>query len=446
MKLLINSFLPIDQESKIDLSKKLLVFVGENNAGKTYISKIIWSIFNIDNLILHRGDIDFFNNKEIQTTQLDVLEVKDKIEEIYNKQLNKFLKKVFGNKQFNIKVIFEEEDYFKFKKFAVGATFGDLIHRITINKSKNSSMLNFKVEKIDIKTMGIKEELELKDYPKTINNFLYFFIIKILLNQNCVYLPESRLIMPKFYKYLLVSQKQKIKELAYLSDEFLDKKELPFDSDIVEDAIIDKLVLEMEKEKENEYIHKLENIIEGKIKVLKNEDFGLSYFVYHNRNVELPLEKSSSMVNQLTLLYLYFKYWYKNKRKNFLIIDEPEMNLHPKKKVKLMEFLIDFASKNKLLITTHSHIMAKTIINYIELLDLKNKNKDKYKKILKEFDLIDINLKSEEIGIYYFNGNAIIPYKDDDRSNIHFGTFSEVEKELKDIYWRIDDYKENDDL
>jgi len=92
--------------------------------------------------------------------------------------------------------------------------------------------------------------------------------------------------------------------------------------------------------------------------------------------------------------------------------------------------------------TTHSHIMAKTIINYIELLDLKDKNQNKYQEILKEFNLKDISLKSSDIGVYFFNGEAIVPYKDDERVNIHFGTFSEVEKRLEDIYWAIDENEE----
>jgi len=154
------------------------------------------------------------------------------------------------------------------------------------------------------------------------------------------------------------------------------------------------------------------------------------------------MERSSSMVNQLTLLYLYFKYWYKKKRSNFLIIDEPEMNLHPEKKVELTEFLMDFASKNKLLMTTHSHTMAKAIINYIDLLDLKENNLKKYREILNEYGLKDLYLNNNDIGIYYFNGSGIIPYKDKNETNIHFGTFTEIEKKLEDIYWKIDDFKE----
>ena len=278
------------------------------------------------------------------------------------------------------------------------------------------------------------------------NEFAYFVIIKTLLNMNTVYLPESRLILPKFYKHLLISQKQKIREFLDL-DIFLDrkrryKKDLPFESDIIEDELIDKMVLELDNEQKNNYISILEQIMEGKIKVKRNEEIGLSNFVYDNGEIELPMERSSSMVNQLTLLYLYFKYWYKNKRKNFLIIDEPEMNLHPEKKVELVEFLMDFASKNKLLMTTHSHTMAKAIINYIELLDLKDNNLKKYREVLKEYNLKDLDLKNNDIGIYYFNGSGIVPYKDKNEINIHFGTFTEVEKKLEDIYWKIDDCKE----
>lgn len=46
MKLIIDKFPPITQRCEIDLSKKLTLFVGENNSGKSYISQLIWGIFN----------------------------------------------------------------------------------------------------------------------------------------------------------------------------------------------------------------------------------------------------------------------------------------------------------------------------------------------------------------------------------------------------------------
>ena len=41
---------------------------------------------------------------------------------------------------------------------------------------------------------------------------------------------------------------------------------------------------------------------------------------------------------------------------------------------------------------------------------------------------LDINLKSNDIGIYAFNGKTIVSYKQDNNSDIHFGTFTKVEE------------------
>ncbi|OZH52788.1 hypothetical protein AFK68_22080 [Hydrocoleum sp. CS-953] len=49
MKLLVKNFGPIRNNTQtIDLSKKFYVFVGQNNSGKTYISQLLWAIFNRD--------------------------------------------------------------------------------------------------------------------------------------------------------------------------------------------------------------------------------------------------------------------------------------------------------------------------------------------------------------------------------------------------------------
>jgi len=62
-------------------------------------------------------------------------------------------------------------------------------------------------------------------------------------------------------------------------------------------------------------------------------------------------------VNQLSTLYLYFKYW-AHQENNFLMIDEPEENLHPKNQIALLNVLLTFAqtNNNKVLMTTHSRL------------------------------------------------------------------------------------------
>ena len=45
MRLVVKNFGPI-KESVIDLSKRYYFFIGYNNTGKTYLSKLIYDIFN----------------------------------------------------------------------------------------------------------------------------------------------------------------------------------------------------------------------------------------------------------------------------------------------------------------------------------------------------------------------------------------------------------------
>jgi predicted ATPase len=66
MQLIIQNFGPI-KTGQIELSKKLYVFVGYNNSGKTYFSQLLWSLF-------HQKNLDNFAN----TTPIAELNLEDK--------------------------------------------------------------------------------------------------------------------------------------------------------------------------------------------------------------------------------------------------------------------------------------------------------------------------------------------------------------------------------
>jgi predicted ATPase len=49
MELIIKNLGPIKgNRQSIDLSKKFFIFLGYNNSGKTYVSQLLWTIFNQD--------------------------------------------------------------------------------------------------------------------------------------------------------------------------------------------------------------------------------------------------------------------------------------------------------------------------------------------------------------------------------------------------------------
>jgi len=300
---------------------------------------------------------------------------------------------------------------------------------------------NVQLESINGKSIDFKEA----------NNIIFCLLLERIIANQTIYLPSTRLFLSNFYKYLLIMEKNfKYKLLNNLYKINKNNMTLFYNSYTKPvEELIKKLVFELDNPaKSNTYLKQLSNIIEGDISIKKDDTIKIADIAYqHKSGIEIPMYLSSSMVNQLSLIYLYFKYWYYEYNPNsFLIIDEPEMNLHPENKIKLLEILLDFASKNRLLIATHSTTIAKTIINYLHLFDLKEKKID-IDKFIKENDLNikNIDLKSNDIGIYYFNGNTIISYKKDNDSDIHFGTFTEVEKMLENNYWTIVDKKDEFD-
>ncbi|MEM1172815.1 MAG: AAA family ATPase [Cyanobacteria bacterium P01_H01_bin.35] len=125
-----------------------------------------------------------------------------------------------------------------------------------------------------------------------------------------------------------------------------------------------------------------------------------------------------------------FKYWAAEKN-NFLTIDEPEENLHPENQVKLVDLLIQFAQKNnKVLITTHSPLLANAVNNYIYLDVLKNEySSDFVDKIVAENNLKyiynDNSISKDDIGVYFFEGSRIIDYEADEYG-VYFRNFREV--------------------
>jgi predicted ATPase len=419
LKLIIKKFPPITKSFEIDLSKKVTLFVGVNNSGKTYLSQFIWGInkFGKKLLVSHKNKaIQFIKNQELQPITEEI------VIDISNRFTESLKENNIGQTLFNRDM--------------------DIDFQIEFNLEKVKEFYEKEIKKIDIKKEIERREKEEKGLLKSfisIEEFMNFIIeMKIITNQiseEPLYMPSTRLFFPQFYKYIVKKEKDLKHSLLNNLDKLNERNRDFFQSSYTKavEHLLDKLYDELEEnQKENSFLNKIEELIEGQILVDKAEDIGMADISYqHQSGEKLPMYLSSSMVNQLATIYLYFKYWFKEDKDNFLLLDEPEMNLHPSKKIKLIELLLDYASSNKLLIATHSNTMAKTIINYIHLFDLKEK---KAPEELQEFvesenlDLnLDINLSSNEIGIYYFTGNAIVSYKDDNETNIQFGTFTEIE-------------------
>jgi hypothetical protein len=144
----------------------------------------------------------------------------------------------------------------------------------------------------------------------------------------------------------------------------------------------------------------------------------------------LEISLASSMVKELTPLIFYLRYT--ARPGDLLIIDEPEMNLHPKAQVQVLEFLAMLVAAGlHVLITTHSPY----IIDHISNLFLANQHADP-DAISSEFFLQDKRafISKKDAAVYLVNNGTITDASDEEQD---WDTFGEISDRIADIYFKL---------
>ena len=102
MKLIIKNLGPIKNNTQaIDLSKDFFVFVGRNNSGKSYVSQLLWAIFNED--IIHkfaRTNVETIDNKIVEN--INNIEVTSELLAVILNRYSSFLQEETKREIFNI--------------------------------------------------------------------------------------------------------------------------------------------------------------------------------------------------------------------------------------------------------------------------------------------------------------------------------------------------------
>jgi len=472
MQLIIQNFGLIKQ-GQIDLTKKFYMFVGYNNTGKTYVSQLLWSIFNEETI--GKFSKSFIENPEFNLDKEDLEknarntfditpEIIDKILEQFARFLtDKVVPQIFNiGKQFSLDFEYDIA-LIKNRSGTISSFLANGILR-KISKEKNSLTIKLTEENIS-KTIKLTEENISKKLPNIFTSntsyqpFIatcYELIISLLLNTpKSIFLPSSRLFYPLFYSYIYRIQKEKYDEISKNFKEIVKRQpegELrdlisfvlgdAFERDYTEpmNALFDKLYqLNGEMTVQNHFEHlvtQMSAILGGDIVMSKKEGIAPIKFGFKpiQHDEPLPMFLSSSSVNQLSTLYLYFKYWAK-KYDNFLMIDEPEENLHPKNQMALLNVLLSFAANNnKVLIITHSPFLADAVNNYLYLFWLKSQSVEVDQLVADYYPEInpDINLNTDDIAIYFFEGTRIVPYERGDYG-VLFSDFDAEQRKIKQI-------------
>ena len=147
-----------------------------------------------------------------------------------------------------------------------------------------------------------------------------------------------------------------------------------------------------------DYANELVSIMDGSFR-FDDED---NVFIFDSDSGSIELKNVASGYKQLGLLQLLLSNNYISEG-TWLIIDEPEINLHPSMQVKLAEILIKMANELNLKIYINSH--SPYIIEAIEVYSKKEKMEDKTSFFLCEqnnnfkFNIMEVN-RNDLVKIY----------------------------------------------
>ncbi len=168
------------------------------------------------------------------------------------------------------------------------------------------------------------------------------------------------------------------------------------------DEKINENIIEIEKE--------ICEIIEGQLKYKNGE----LYFI-QKEGGEFLMKDTASGFKQIGIIQVLLSHR-KLKENSFLIIDEPEINLHPELQIKLAEILVILAHKLniKVYMNSHSPMFIEAISIFSHYHDL-NENTNFYLTFKKRDGIIFRKIANDDMGAVY--ENLARPYAELDKIN-----------------------------
>lgn len=149
-------------------------------------------------------------------------------------------------------------------------------------------------------------------------------------------------------------------------------------------------------------------------------------------DIKLELPIVSSMVKELAPLVIYLRYI--AEPGELLVIDEPEMNLHPAAQIQIIEFLAMLVNAGlHILITTHSTFVIDHLANLMEA--HKHKNQD----VIAEGFLLEQKeafISQDKVSVYFVGGGEVKNILDP-AGAIDWKTFSDVTALVERIHFEL---------
>ena len=395
----------------IDLSKPMIILTGLNGTGKTYV---LYAIYAILKMFIPENDILGWtklvdSSKKSKVGILDVDKIYD-IFQIHLKNVNEIIGYTFG--------IRSKSELIQEAKFSLITSKKQLHEELLAAEFKihADGVFDFltKENTLEYSLENLGEDLE---YTDTVN----YIVIKGLLFNSILedIEPSDRGGLSTFIDEIEKGLKQK--KIDTNSPSNRGKYRQPM--------AISRFLFDMKMKFENssrasKYGYLADEIeteiMHGHLSISKSEEI-----IYRREGMkeDLPLSLSSSGVKTICSIILFLKNTVMDC--NMLIIDEPEINLHPKYQVMIARILAKIVNAGiRLIISTHSDYIIRELNNMIMLSSIKDE-----KTVKKLGYTKDLVLTKDDVAPYYFEfqeGNNVIG-KEEDVTKTGF-SISEIDK------------------
>ena len=458
------------KEAEIELSD-LVLFIGDNNSGKSYLMTLIYGFANYSEEIVNIlfQDKNFlFNLKEYKDIESIINKHLEYNKENYSKivEANNYY---FINATKNLNIFCEEQtlDETFFLSLEELKLLNDLFN-LLINKYKekilqlifndidnliNLDYINLDIYKPDLKillehnrkiSISYKNNMNKYSIHGNIPNFstldiiIYIFSIMTKYIFNIYY--NKKIFLPTSRTGFFLSYKELAKQSVTSAFNIENQKFKNLFQKPISDFINNLIDLSKEykiNEKYTDIMKIFHNMIQGNIEI--NTETGGYYYKPNNTDLKIPMYLNSAVITETAPLYLFLKY---GKDIGTIFIEEPEMSLHLKLQKQMARIIINLVNKNiNLIISTHSDTILEHINNMIKLNSISDK--DKKNNLLKKYyysenDIIDI----EKIRIYQFNTDKdnitnIIKLKRNKKTGFYIETFHDYINKASNEYDEI---------
>ncbi|HAT9716224.1 TPA: AAA family ATPase [Legionella pneumophila subsp. pneumophila] len=172
-----------------------------------------------------------------------------------------------------------------------------------------------------------------------------------------------------------------------------------------------------------EILNNFADIIGGDYLVTKSDEL---YYVPKGKNIRLTMDQSSSAVRSLLDIGFYLRHVAVSG--DLLMVDEPELNLHPENQRRVARLFARLVNLGiKVFITTHSDYIIKELNNLIML----NQDEERFKKIVeREGYLRDELISSENVKVYIAEKSLIKTDEAQRKTYCHTLVPADVDKKL----------------